>query len=52
MNMMIWVGGVKNEEAINRVREENKFLLKMERRMDTWIGHFLRRNGLVKHVTE
>jgi hypothetical protein len=42
----------ENEEAIKRVRVENKFILKIERKMDNWIGHILRRNGLLKHVTE
>jgi len=50
--MMIWTERVKNEEAIKGVREENKFPLKIERRMDNWIGHILRRNGLLKHITE
>jgi hypothetical protein len=50
--MMIWRDRVKNEEAIKRVREDNKFLLKIERRMDNWIGHILRRNVLLKNVTE
>jgi hypothetical protein len=52
MKMMIWTERVKNEEAIKGVREENKFPLKIERRMDNWIGHILRRNGLLKHITE
>ena len=50
--MMIWIDRMKNEGAIKRVREENKFLLKIERRMDNWIGHSLRRNGLLKHDTD
>ena len=50
--MMIWTGRVKKEVAIIRVREENKFLRNIERRMDNWVGHILRRNDLLKHVTE
>jgi hypothetical protein len=52
MKIMIWTDRVKNEEAIKRVREENKFILKIERKMDNWISYILRRNGLLKHVTE
>jgi hypothetical protein len=50
INMISWTDRVKNEE-IKRAREEKKFLLKIKR-MDNWIGHILRRNDLVKHVTE
>jgi len=49
--MMIWTDRVKNEEAIKGVSEENKFILKIERKMN-WIAHILRRNDLLKHVTE
>jgi hypothetical protein len=52
MKTMIGTDHVNNEEAIKRGREENKFLLKIERTMDNWTGHILRRNGLLKHVTE
>jgi hypothetical protein len=52
VKMMIWTGRVKKEVAIIRVREENKFLRNIERRMDNWVGHILRRNDLLKHVTE
>jgi hypothetical protein len=32
------------------VKEEKKILHKIKRRKANWIGHILRKNGLVKHV--
>ena len=43
---------MRNEEFLLRVKEERKILHKLERRKANWIGHILRRNGLIKHVME
>jgi len=44
---------VRNEEVIERVKEERRNILqKMKRRKANWIGHILRRNCLLKHVIE
>jgi hypothetical protein len=43
---------VRNEEVLHRVKEERNIVHKMRRRKANWIGHILRRNCLLKHVTE
>jgi hypothetical protein len=43
---------VKNEEVLRRVKEERNILLTIKRRQANWIGHILRRNCLLKYVTE
>jgi hypothetical protein len=42
---------VKNEEVLHRVKEERNILQTMKRTAN-WIGHILRRNCLLKYVTE
>jgi hypothetical protein len=42
---------VRNE-VLHRVKEEKNILHTMKRRNANWIGHILRRNCLLKHVTE
>ena len=42
---------MKNEEVLHKVKERNT-LHTVKRRKANWIGHILRRNGLLKHVTE
>jgi hypothetical protein len=44
--------GVKNGEVLHRVKEERNILRTIERRKANWIGHILRRNFALKHVTE
>jgi hypothetical protein len=51
MEMFSWADRVKNE-VLQRVREERHFLLTIKRRLENWIGHILRRNFLLKHVTD
>jgi len=41
---------MRNEKAQHRVKEERNILHTIRRRKANWIGHILRRNGLVKHV--
>jgi hypothetical protein len=43
---------VSNEEVLHRVKEERNILHTIKRRKANWIGHILRRNCLLKHVTE
>jgi hypothetical protein len=43
---------VENEEALHIVKEERNILHTIKRRNANWIGHILRRNCLLKHVTE
>jgi hypothetical protein len=42
---------VRNEEVLRRVKESNTLHI-IKRRAVTWIGHILRRNCLLKDVTE
>jgi hypothetical protein len=43
---------VRNEEVLQRVKEEKNMLQITKRRKTNWIGHILRRNCLLKHVIE
>jgi hypothetical protein len=43
---------VINEEVLHRVKEDRNILHTINRRSDNWIGHILRRNCLLKHITE
>jgi hypothetical protein len=43
---------VRNEEVLNRVKEERNIVHTIKRRKANWIGHILRRNCLLKHVNE
>ena len=52
MEKIIWTDHVKNEEVLHRVKEERNILHAIKRRKVSWIGQFLRRNCLLKHVTE
>jgi len=45
-------GHVRNEEVSKRIKEESNILHKIKRRKVNWVGHILRRNCLLKHVTE
>jgi len=41
---------VKNEEVLQRVKEEINILPTINRRKASWIGHILRSNCFLKHV--
>ena len=41
-----------NEDVLHRVTEERNILHKIKRRKAKWVGHILRRNGLLKYVIE
>jgi hypothetical protein len=43
---------VRNKEVLHRVKEERNILQTFKRRKGNWFGHILRRNCLLKHVTE
>jgi len=43
---------VRNEELLHRVKEERNILHTIKRTEANWIGHIVRRNCLLKHVTE
>jgi inosine/xanthosine triphosphate pyrophosphatase family protein len=43
---------VRNEEVLQRVKEDRNILHKIKARKANWICHILCRNCLLKHVTE
>jgi hypothetical protein len=51
MEKISWTDRVRNEEVLHRVKERN-ILHTIKRGKANWIGHILRRNGLLKHVIE
>jgi hypothetical protein len=52
METIIWIDCARNEEVLQRVKEERNILQTIKRRNAKWIGHILRRNCLLKHVIE
>ena len=52
MEKVSWNDGVGNEEVLHRVKEDRNILHTIKRRKAIWIGHILRRNSLLKHITE
>jgi hypothetical protein len=52
MEKISWTDRVRNEEVLQRVKEERTILHTIKRRKGSWIGHILRRNFLLKHVIE
>ena len=47
-----WTDRVRNEEVLHRVIEERNVLLTVKSRKANWIGNVLRRNCLLKYVSE
>jgi len=47
-----WTASVKNEEVLQRVKQERNILQAVKRRKGNWIGHILRGNCLLEHVIE
>jgi hypothetical protein len=41
---------MRNEEVLQRVKEERKILQRIKRIKANWIGHILRNNCLIQHV--
>jgi hypothetical protein len=46
-----WKHRVGNEEELQGVSEERNNLHRIKRRKANWIGHILRKNCFLKHVT-
>ena len=46
-----WIDHVRNE-VLRRVKEERNILFTTKRRKANWIDYVLRRNYVLKHVTE
>jgi hypothetical protein len=42
---------VSNEDILHRIQEERNILPTIQRQKPKWIGHILRRNCLLTHVT-
>jgi hypothetical protein len=47
-----WTDRVGNEEVLQRIKEERNTLKTIKRKKVDWIGHILRRNCRLRHVTE
>ena len=47
-----WRRSVRNEEVLLQVNERRNILHEIRKRKGNWIGHILRRNCLLKQVTE
>jgi hypothetical protein len=52
MQKIIWTDLVRNEEVLQRVKEERNIVHTIKRRKANWIGHMLRRNCPLNHVIE
>jgi hypothetical protein len=52
MEKISWTDHVRNEEVLLRVNEQRNVLHEINKRKANWIGHILRRNCLLKQVTE
>jgi hypothetical protein len=47
-----WTDRVRNEEVLHRVKGGRKVLRTIQKGKANWIGHILRRNCILKHITE
>ena len=52
MEKISWTDHVRNEEVLLRENEQKNILHEIRKRKANWIGHILRRNCLLKQVTE
>jgi transposase len=52
MEKISWTDCVKNEEVLQRVKEDRNILQRIKRRKANWICHILCSNSLLKHVIE
>jgi hypothetical protein len=43
---------VRNDEVLQRVKEERNIIHTIKRRKANWIGHILCKNCLLKHIIE
>ena len=51
MGKISWTDLVRNEKVLQKSRKRH-ILDTIKRRNAKWIGHFLRKNCLLKHITE
>jgi hypothetical protein len=47
-----WTDHVRNEDVLLRVKEQRNILHEICKRKANWIGHILRKNCLLRRVTE
>jgi len=52
MEKISWTDHVRNEDVLLRVKEQRNILHDIRKRKANWIGHILRRNCLLRRVTE
>jgi len=52
MEKISWIDHVRNEEVLNRDKEERSILHTMNGRKANWIVHILCGNCVLKHVIE
>jgi hypothetical protein len=52
MEKISWTDPVRNEDVLQRVKEERNIVHTIKRKKANWIGHILRRKCLLKHVIE
>jgi len=52
MEKISWTDHVRNDEVLLGVKEHRSILHEIPKRKANWIGHILRRNCLLKRVTE
>jgi len=52
MEKISWTDHVRNEEVLLRANEQRNILHGIRKRKANWIGHILRRNFLLKQITE
>jgi replicative superfamily II helicase len=52
MEKISWTDNMRNEEILQRVKEERNILQTIKRMKANWIGHILHRNCLIKHTSK
>jgi len=52
MEKIIWNDHVRNEEVLQRVKEERNILRTINRKKCNWVGKVLHRNCRLQHVIE
>jgi hypothetical protein len=52
MEKISWTDRVRNEEVLHRVKKKPTIMHTIKRRKPFWIRHTLRRNCLLKHITD
>ena len=52
MEKITWTDRVRNEEVLLQVNEQRNILHEIRKRKANWIGHILRRKGLIRQVIE